>query len=306
MEKKSNIIDVSVIIVSYNTRQLTVNCIQSIIDFTKDVVYEIIVVDNSSSDGSLEEINSKFPDVITINSKENLGFGRANNLASQYSKGKYLFFLNSDCILIENAIKKMLNYFESQNNSNNRIGAVGCVLLDKNYNINISYNYFPTPLNQIKHRIIDLSNRIFKTNFKLKKRSNYKLDKSGEVDFISGADLFIPKEIFTCLKGFDQSFFLYYEETDLQKRMANNSLKRIILEDANIIHLEGGSTSRKLSSLTIFLNSEFKYMRKHNPAIVYVFYYIIMSILLIPILFVKSHSKKDKKEFFKMIASSIS
>ncbi|OJV36705.1 MAG: hypothetical protein BGO33_04215 [Bacteroidia bacterium 43-41] len=295
------LVDVSVIIVNYNTKDLTINCIRSIFDHTNGINYEVIVVDNASSDGSLTEIENKFPSVITINSQENLGFGRANNLASQYSTGKYLFFLNSDCILIENAIKKMFDYFESQNNSINRIGAIGCLLLDMNRKLNTSYNRFPTPFSQIKRLFIERVNRLFNTHFKLKDRFNYQLDKNYEVDFITGADLFISKDVFTFLNGFDPSFFLYYEETDLQKRMSDNSLKRIILDDVEIIHLEGGSTSRKLSSITIFLNSEFKYMRKHYPVYVYMLYYSIMTILMLPTLFVSSHSKKDKKVFLKML-----
>lgn len=306
MNKIENNVDVSVIIISFNTKELTLNCINSIINYTKDVKYEIIVVDNASSDGSIEEINRKYQSVITIKSDVNIGFGRANNLASQHSKGKYLFFLNSDCILIENSIKKMFYYFELNNCDNNQIGAIGGILLDKNYNINTSYNHFPSPMYSIKLRIIELTNNIFKTKFVTDKKSNYKIDKNGLVDFISGADLFIPKNVFKYMNGFDPTFFLYYEETDLQKRMANNSLKRIILENVKIMHLEGGSTTKKLSSVTIFQSSEFKYMRKHYSIFIYIFYYVIMSVLLSPIYLSPKHSKKDKKGFFKMMLKSIS
>ncbi|MDD2493683.1 MAG: glycosyltransferase family 2 protein [Tissierellia bacterium] len=294
-------IDVSIIIVSFNTKHLTLKCIESIIDHTIGIKYEIIVVDNASIDGSVEAIKAKFPIVSIIDSGENIGFGRANNLGVESAKGKYLFFLNSDCILIENAIMKMYDYFEKQNSLNNSIGAIGCYLLDSENNLNTSYKRFPTPGLLVGSRILDLVNRVFKTKFVTKQVSNYTINRKGEVDFITGADLFILNDIFTSLNGFDPSFFMYYEETDLQKRMSNKSLKRIILKDVNIIHLEGGSTSRKMSSNTIFIDSEFKYIKKHYPLFIYMLYYLLMSILLLPSLFNYTHSKKDKKIFLKMI-----
>lgn len=294
-------VDVSIVIVSYNTRDMILNCIKSIIEHTDSVKYEIIVVDNDSKDDTLNGIKNYFPNVLVIESKENLGFGRANNLGVKSAKGKYLFFLNPDCILIENAIKKMFDYFELNDDEKNRIGALGCMLLDEGHKLNTSYQRFPTPGIQIRRRFIGIINKIFKTEISTKPKPNYELDKSQEVDFITGADLFVPKEIFIYLGGFDPSFFMYYEETDLQKKMSKVSLKRIILKEVNIIHLEGGSTPKKLSSLTIFTESDFKYMRKHFSPIVYFLYYMIMILLLYPTLLSSSHSKNDKRSFWKMI-----
>lgn len=293
--------DVSIIIVNFNTKDLTIDCIKSIFEYTNGINYELIIVDNASSDGSVYAIKETFPSVIVIESDVNLGFGRANNLGVKSAKGKYLFFLNPDCILIENAIKKMFDYFELNDDEKNRIGALGCMLLDGDHKLNTSYQRFPTPGIQIRRRFIGIINKIFKTKISTKPKPNYELDKSQEVDFITGADLFVAKEIFIYLGGFDPSFFMYYEETDLQKKMSKVSLKRIILKEVNIIHLEGGSTPKKLSSLTIFTESDFKYMRKHFSPIVYFLYYMIMVLLLYPTLLSSSHSKNDKKGFWKMI-----
>ena len=107
--------DVSVIIVNYNTVELTKQCILSIYNQTKDVNFEIIVVDNNSEDNSVKIIENNFPQVILINNSDNIGFGRANNLGVEIAKGKYIFFLNSDTILLNNAIKIFVDYMRKNN-----------------------------------------------------------------------------------------------------------------------------------------------------------------------------------------------
>ena len=102
---------VSIIIINYNTKLLTLDCLKSIYQHTKDIDFEVIVVDNASSDGSAEAIRESFPIVKVIEPNENLGFGRANNLGAKYAKGEYLFLLNSDTLLIENSIKKLYDFY---------------------------------------------------------------------------------------------------------------------------------------------------------------------------------------------------
>ena len=120
---------VSIIIVSYNTKELTKKAIQAVFDKTEGIEYEIIVVDNDSKDGSVEELKNTFQEKITvIESKENLGFGRANNLGIKQSKGKYIFLLNSDTELINNAIKIFYDYMEE----NKQVGVCGGNLYNEN------------------------------------------------------------------------------------------------------------------------------------------------------------------------------
>lgn len=298
-----NNINVSIIIVNYNTKKLTIDCIHSILNFTENLSYEIIVVDNASQDDSCKEIRAIFPNITIIESDINLGFGRANNLGFKYAKGKYLLFLNSDCLLIENTIKKMFDYFESHKNNN--LGAIGCILLDKDHNLNTSYQRFPTFKNIFKSLVITRLNSLIKTNLKLKESANYILEKNCEVDFITGADLFIPSKTFSLLNGFDPIFFMYYEETDLQKRMSDISLKRIILEDTFIIHLEGGSTKKNLKTITLFVDSQYKYIKKHSFIIKYIFYYLFITPLLIPSVLRKSASKEDKRKYIRVLAKHL-
>lgn len=121
--------DVSIIIVNYNTKNLTKDCINSIYEQTAGLEFEIIVSDNNSKDGSIEMIKESFPNVILIENNENLGFGRANNKGLAVATGKYIFYLNSDTILLNNAVKIFFDYFEKHNNEN--IGALGCNLQNK-------------------------------------------------------------------------------------------------------------------------------------------------------------------------------
>ena len=118
--------DVSVVIVNYNTKLLTVACIASVVENTRDVDYEIILVDNDSSDGTVDEVRKKYPDVIISQMDENVGFGRANNAGAELAKGKYLFLLNSDTVLIENSIKEFFDFMEN----NPKYSACGCNLID--------------------------------------------------------------------------------------------------------------------------------------------------------------------------------
>lgn len=104
--------DVSVIIVNYNTKDLILNCIQSIYEKTKDLTFEIIVSDNDSKDDSIKQISSQFPEVKIIENKKNLGFGMANNEGFKIAQGKYVFCLNPDTILINNAIKFLYDFME--------------------------------------------------------------------------------------------------------------------------------------------------------------------------------------------------
>lgn len=239
--------DVSIIIVNYNTKQLLKDCLNSIYEHTKDIDFEIIVSDNGSKDGSVEMIKTEFSQVILIENNANLGFGKANNRALAVAKGKYIFYLNSDTILLNNAVKLFFDYFE-ENKEKENIGALGCNLLDKQGNINASYASYPNFNGKIKdliHANYGLWKHIF---FKIihKKIENTGKHKSiyekkiGEVGFIIGADLFIENNEFA---KFDEKYFLYLEETDLEWNLYKKTGKKCyLIEGPKIIHLEGESS----------------------------------------------------------------
>jgi hypothetical protein len=225
------------------------------------VEFEVIVVDNASSDDSEPYIKEHFPQVRFIRSEENLGFGRANNLGAKYATGKYLFLLNSDTLLENDAISLFFQYMEKHGESE-LVGAIGCNLLDDKGEITHSYDCFLSPKSEISY--------LWK---KLNKKQTYQLSvQEKDPDYITGADLFICHSLYKRLQGFDPHFFMYCEETDLQFRMAEMGWKRRIIMGPRIVHLEGGSFAQKGLSYTRFLmwqHSYNYYIRKHYHSIGY-------------------------------------
>jgi GT2 family glycosyltransferase len=298
------ILDISIIIVSYNTKDLLRNCLESIFHYTLDVSFEIIVIDNASSDGSPKMIRDIYPQINLIESQKNLGFGRANNLGVEKAEGKYLLFLNSDCILLENTLLAFYEFME-KNMTERSIGVIGALLFDKDMNPNLSYNNFPSLKNVLQKLFLELFNKFLGKHVDLKNNHFHdQLIPNNVVDFISGADMFLSKKLFKALDGFDEQFFLYFEETDLQKRISQIGCQQIILTNQKLIHLEGESSSRSkttLGYLTVYTDSMYKYFKKHYSLIPFiVFYFLITPFFIIPI-FKKKYSLDERIKYFKIL-----
>lgn len=247
--------DVSIIIVNYNTRELLKDCLNSVFAKTSELNYEVIVVDNASFDNSSNMVKTEFPQVKLIESKENLGFGKGNNLGIKEAKGKYVFLLNSDCELKNNAIKILFNFMEKHP----ECGASGGNLYDKNNNYNAALG-LQSPLFEwaITHSVLQF---IFPKKYKYIKgyQKNFDRTKTGEVGFITGADLMIKKSVFDEIGAFDPIFFMYFEETELQWRINKAGYKIFFVPESEIYHFEGGSPTPKKKLL--MLRSEFIYFR---------------------------------------------
>jgi GT2 family glycosyltransferase len=289
--------NVSIIIVSYNTRQLLINCIDSIYKQTSEVQFEIIVVDNNSKDRSVNEIQKRFPKVIIIESKENLGFGKASNLGSKIALGDFLFFLNSDTILFNNAVKlfhDFLDYYKLEN-----VHFVGAVLYDESNKIIHSSGDFPTTWGILKSLLL----RYTFGSQDRKKEFSRRLNKDYfEVNYITGADLFVTSEIFRNLNGFDEDFFMYYEDTDLQKRAEYMGYRRVLICDPHIVHLEGGSnedSSYSILRTLMFNRSMSLYFRKHIGKFKFLIFKIIFILLRSPKIFDTRSTLKDRFVYFR-------
>lgn len=272
-----NEIDVSVVIVNYNTMQMTNKCIESILNFTKSNSIEIILVDNASTDGSKEfYLNDNRIKYIYTN--ENLGFGRANNIGIDTAIGKYIFFLNSDTLLLDDVIKKLFDFAEKKDGNN--LGALGICLLNNQKKDALSFGQFVSSKRIYRRLLENLG--IYRKNFETE--TYLKIENQGyiEIDFISGADLFVPKRVFNLISGFDPDFFMYYEETELQKRMDIIGLKRYILNIRDIVHLEGGSFGHNLPfRRKMMMTKGLKlYIKKHFKGVFKV-QIIILSLLIL-------------------------
>lgn len=230
-------IDVSIIIVNYNSTQLLKDCLDSIEKFTTGINFEIIVIDNNSMTGDFDEL-LKYHDKITlIKNDVNRGFGAANNQGVEVARGKNILLLNNDTLLIENSIKKVFDFAESLEGEN----IIGCKLLNEDKSTQKSVYDFPIFLN------------VFTSNFflyllfpKSKYFNKYHLMNKGisritEVDVVTGAFIFMSRKSYEALGGFDERFFFYMDDTDLCYRHKQNNGKVIYFPETSIIHLKGKS-----------------------------------------------------------------
>lgn len=280
--------DVSIIIVNYNTKNLTLQCIDSIYEKTNDVSFEIIVVDNKSTDGS-QELLSHDKRIVFVEAGENLGFGKANNLGLRQAQGKYIFFLNSDTLLLNNAVKEFFIFAESQTKN---IGAIGCLLTDKLGRVIHSFSEFPS-INWVFKSVVVA--HFFQLFFKKKYQLYDKADSDitlpvFQVDYVTGADLFVRRTVIDKYGAFDPDFFMYYEESEMQYRWSKNGYLSYIIKTPQIIHFEGGSqkknTDFNVDKFIRSFNSEKSYFKKTKSRCCYFLYRL--SALIYIFVFIKN------------------
>lgn len=281
--------DVSIIFVNYKTKDLTINAINSVIEKTEDLNYEIFVVDNASNDGSIEAIEQKFPDINIIKNPINAGFGAANNLAIKQANGKYILCLNTDILLVNNAIKIMFDYMEKDENKN--VVVCGGYLVDKDGKPVYSGGNFPSVTNIIWK--FGLRN-IFKKEYAKYCTALYANEISTEeIDQILGADLFLRKSVINEIGSFDEDYFMYSEETDLCKRIKKNGFHIRFVSNAKMIHLEGQSTPNNLNKILTFKKSEMLYLKKHHPYKIHIIKMLYSILYLSNWLIMKNSNSKE-------------
>jgi hypothetical protein len=281
-------LEVSIIIVSYNTKQYILNSLKTIYKYTADIDIEIIIVDNLSSDNSEEIITNTFKDIIWINNNLNNGFGTACNIGARVANGKYLFFLNPDTLLVNNAIKILYDFLEAHTN----IAACGGNLLYNDLSHHISYGNFPS----IKQVFFEqFLKHFFKSYYESIALTGIVKEKNPfEVDYISGANIMITKKIFDSIEGFDEDFFLFYEETEMCFRLKQQNYINIVVPEAKIIHLHKKTDKNLLlDRLKMYKTSEKLFFIKtqgiNSWKIVYIVYYISYSFK-----YILSRNKKFK------------
>jgi len=252
-------LDVSVILVNYNTKKLTINAVNSVFEKTEGVDFEIIVVDNASVDGSIEALKNTFGNRIKIiESRENLGFGKANNLAIKQTESKYIFLLNTDTLLMNNAIKILFDFMEQ----NPDIGVSGGNLYDSEDNPTIS---FKPKLFRLENAFLNVFKYYIRKCIKQTRINDFNYSKRNKkVGYIAGADMFIRKIALDASGLFDEDFFMYFEEAELTNRLTKNGWFSYSVPLAKISHFglgsQGGTVSEKVMGL--FKQSEYLYYEK--------------------------------------------
>lgn len=233
-------VDLSIVIVNWNTRKLLEDCLSSIYKFTKGVSFEVIVVDNGSEDDSQQMVRVKFPQVKLIPNRHNLGFTKANNQGIKIAKGKYCFLLNSDTYLIENSLKKLLEQSESLED----LGALGPLLLNEDRSIQQSAGFFPH-LPQVfwwMSFLDDLPGGVILAPYHIDHDSFYQ--KEREVDWVTAAAIIVPKKVIKEIGGLDENIFMYGEEVDWCYRIKKANYKVYFSPSTKIIHIGRGSSGK--------------------------------------------------------------
>lgn len=246
------LMDLSIIIVNYNTLNLTNQCIESVINNTSGIAYEIIVVDNDSNDGSVEYL-SKREDIIFIESGENLGFGRANNLGFKKATGRYLLMLNSDTIVENDILARMVGVFDKQPDD---VACLGSILVHGDYSPCFSYGFFAS-----WRKRSDSSNKEKDPT----RIEGYQQD----VEYVSGADLFVRRWVAEKYGLFDPDFFMYYEDMEICFRYKKNGLRSVVVNEKGIVHLDGGSHKSSYRKVCMTSSTYILYLRKTLPRLEY-------------------------------------
>lgn len=250
--------DVSIIIVNWNTKDLLRDCLESIYRTLKRINYEIIVVDNASTDGSLEMLAEKYPEVITIANKENRGFGAANNQGFAIMQAKYALLINTDAVLTTGAAEKLWAFAET----NPRAAIVCGQLLNADGSKQNSIASFPTLVTLAANT--SLLEYLFPYHYPSKR---YEHTAPLEVDSAIGACMLIRKKALDEVSVFDERYFFFFEETDLAYAMRRAGWRTYQIPDALIYHLQGQSIGHNVKSRIEFYRSRYQFLSKwHRPA----------------------------------------
>ncbi len=253
--------DLSIITVNYNVKEFLQNLIHSIHKAARSLNYEIIIVDNASSDASVDFITEKFPEVKLIANDKNLGFGKANNQGLKIAKGNYILLINPDAIVSEDTFTKMISFFESHPAA----GLAGCKILNPDGTLQLACRRsFPGPWTSFC-KVTGLSNLFPNSRLFARYNLTYKDEnESYEVDAISGSFMMMKRDVYEKTGGFDEDYFMYGEDLDLCYRIQQAGFKVYYVHEAQIIHYKGESTRRSsLDETKFFYDAMHLFVKKH-------------------------------------------
>ncbi|MEI8361072.1 MAG: glycosyltransferase family 2 protein [bacterium] len=239
--------DISIVIVNYNTRVKLVNCLESIYKYFKKISFEVIVVDNCSIE-RIDDLSGSYLNLRIVNNNVNLGMGGGNNVGIKLALGDFVLILNPDTEIISSDFDKMLNYLKSAKN----IGLIGPALIYPDGEKQKSCYKFP-------RLMMPFYRRTFLGNFNQAYIRNYlyednDLEQPLDVDWIMGSCLLMPRSVLEKLGGFDERFFMYFEDTDMCRRIKNLGLRVVYYPLIKVVHHHGRASAKEHWSVSIFTN----------------------------------------------------
>lgn len=255
---------ISVILVSYNTGEMSVEALDALFASKGDYELEVFVIDNASKDDSVSLISQKYPNITLIENEENVGFGRANNQALPLIHGEYILLLNTDAFVEQDTLQKTVDYMTS----NPHCGVLGAKLLSRNGDIQPSCRYFPTPFNLFADRVG--LNKIF-PQIKLVDDPNFNPDLTQSCDWVPGCYYMVRKEVVDNVGLFDPLYFLYSEEVDHCFAVKKAGWDVAYLSDIEVVHI-GGESAKSVGAIStvsrqvpqLQIESELLYFRKNH------------------------------------------
>jgi GT2 family glycosyltransferase len=269
-------VDLSIIIVNWNTRDLLQRCIESVYQTAADIEFEVLVVDNHSLDGSAEMVASTFPQVELIRNNENVGFARANNQAIRVSRGRFVLLLNSDAALLPATARSMLDVFEQEP----RVGVVGAQLLNPDGTFQGSYADFPSLPGELllASRVASIVYGPSYPSYPVHRSQRDRL-----VDWVSGACLMVRREAMAGVGLLDEDYFMYTEETDWCYRMKQSGWLVYYCAGARVLHWASQSSKRVPERRRgMVYRSKWLFMRKHRgPLAAALFRYALWTVSLL-------------------------
>lgn len=244
--------DLSIIIVNWNTRHLLRDCLKSVYEQRGNIKFEVIVVDNASTDNSVEMVRSEFPEVIALCNATNRGFAVANNHGIKIACGRYVLLLNSDTIVCDAAVEKIVQYADKHLEA----AVVGCQVWENSDTIQITCFRFPSVVNLL----LSASGlaKIFEHNRFLGREWMrwWGRDSERQVDVVSGMFMLVRREAIEEVGVMDEAFFMYFEDTDWCYRFMKAGWKVLFWPGAKIIHVGGGSHSSKQTTVEMFIQKQ--------------------------------------------------
>mgnify|MGYP006288090617 FL=1 len=251
----------SIIIVSWNVCEQVCDCLQSIECNAPGCSHEVILIDNASSDGTVETVRRRFPNVALIANEHNDGFAKANNEGICRSSGEYILLLNPDTIVHRHSLDPLIDFMQN----NEDIGACGPRLLNEDGTIQASARRFPTLRNTFYFYTIARFFGLFRGHYKKWRMKDFDHAHQMDVDQVMGAALIVRRTAMEQMDGLDEAFFMYYEEVDLCYRLKQAGWRVVFTPTAEITHL-GGQSIRQIPAKKriMSLRSLLTFLRKHR------------------------------------------